>query len=319
VHPDIAELAAYLETTNKKKLRSLVPINTSGTKIPLYIICGAGGTVFKFREFVRLLDADQPVYGLQQFTDNNDFEKFPDTIEGIASQYIEEILLHDPVGPYALSGHCLGGTIAFEMANQLEAMGKKVSMLAMFDANVREQKESIHPSLNNLYRILPLTRKLFSSVLVKIKFEWFLLTKHPKQALLYKTSRVKPLFGMPETKPQDIEQDVFDRLTLKIEKAFRNYKMKKYSGDIFLFAALEHYFFVDTANKIIYKEMPVNYESKYAWKKYARSVISYEVKGEHSTIFNAANAGEFSRILQRHLDESHLIHKENAAAREKMA
>ena len=50
--------------------------------------------------------------------------------------------------------------------------------------------------------------------------------------------------------------------------------------------------------------MPVSYERKYGWKKYASSIKTYDVKGEHSTIFYAINAKEFSQILQRHLDES---------------
>ena len=65
---------------------------------------------------------------------------------------------------------------------------------------------------------------------------------------------------------------------------------------------MQRYFFVDTINKIIYKELPVNFEAKYVWRKYARSVKIYKVKGEHSTIFNAVNAVEFSLMLQQHLD-----------------
>ena len=183
VHPTTAELAAYLKTESKKKLRSLVPIKSSGNKPPLYIICGAGGTVFKFREFANLLDHEQPVYGLQQFADSEDVENFPDTIEGIAARYIEEILLENTEGPYALSGHCFGGIIALEMANQFEAMGKKVSLLAMFDTNIRERKEVIPASMNNFYHIPAIIKRTFSKILIRVKFQLFLLTKHPKQAL----------------------------------------------------------------------------------------------------------------------------------------
>jgi thioesterase domain-containing protein/acyl carrier protein len=303
IYPTVAELGTYLVNNSKKKLQSLIPIKTSGNKAPLYIVCGAGGTVFKFREFVQLLDPEQPIYGLQQAVSNNNIDEFPDTIEGIATRYIEEMVSENPAGPYALSGHCLGGTIAFEMANQLKEMGKEVSLLAMFDTDVRERRVRIPPSAKNFYHIPKTLRRLSATIPRKIKFEWFLLTKHPKQALLYKMTMVKPFFGTPEPKPENIEQDVFDKLTSKIEKASTSYKMKMYDGDIVLFAAMQHFFFVDTVNKIIYKEMPVNYESKYAWKKYARSVDFYEVKGEHSTIFDAVNATEFSQILQHYLDE----------------
>jgi thioesterase domain-containing protein len=39
-----------------------------------------------------------------------------------------------PEGPYFLGGFCSGGTIAFEMAQQLRAQGHEVAMLALLDA-----------------------------------------------------------------------------------------------------------------------------------------------------------------------------------------
>ena len=38
-----------------------------------------------------------------------------------------------PSGPYFLGGYCLGGTIAFEIARQIQAQGERVALLAMFD------------------------------------------------------------------------------------------------------------------------------------------------------------------------------------------
>ncbi|HEY8782705.1 MAG TPA: amino acid adenylation domain-containing protein [Mucilaginibacter sp.] len=303
-HPTIAELADYLKTNNRNKFKYLVPINTSGNKMPLYIICGSGGTVYKFREFVSLLDTDQPVYVLQQFADNYDTDDFPDTIEGVASRYIDEILLHNPAGPYALSGHCLGGNIALEMARQLEAMGKKVSMLAMFDVSAEEQKEVTHPSITNFYNIPAFTKKALNVILETMQFQLFLISGHPKQALQYKISKLKSFFDRHKPGPEEMEAYVFNELTLKLDKALNSYKMKSYEGEILVFIPTQTYFFVDEVNKIYYKELPADPEAGEAWKKYAGSVKIYNVKGEHSTIFEALNAKEFSSILQKHLNES---------------
>jgi thioesterase domain-containing protein len=38
-----------------------------------------------------------------------------------------------PSGPYLVGGYCLGGTIAYEVAQQLSAQGQEVSLLALFD------------------------------------------------------------------------------------------------------------------------------------------------------------------------------------------
>ena len=54
-------------------------------------------------------------------------------IEDIAAHYIASIMQQNPDGPYALAGYSFGGIIAFEMARQLQDMGKEVKMLAMFD------------------------------------------------------------------------------------------------------------------------------------------------------------------------------------------
>ena len=39
----------------------------------------------------------------------------------------------DNEGPYQLAGYSLGGNIAFEMARQLDVMGKKVSFVGLLE------------------------------------------------------------------------------------------------------------------------------------------------------------------------------------------
>jgi thioesterase domain-containing protein len=51
----------------------------------------------------------------------------------MAAAYLDELLAIQPEGPYLLGGYCLGGTIALEMAQQLYARHKKVSLLAMLE------------------------------------------------------------------------------------------------------------------------------------------------------------------------------------------
>jgi amino acid adenylation domain-containing protein len=299
LHPTIAKLYRRSQNQNIDLTQSLIPIKTTGNKTPLYIICGAGGTAFKFKEFVKLLDPEQPVYGLQQPLHISNPADFPDTIEGIADRYITEMLLDNPYGPYALAGHCLGGMIAIEMANQLQAKGKKVSMLAMFDADAKPLVDTVAEQQNN--NLSSLVKRSVSVISTKLKFEIFLLMKHPKQALMYKARKIGPLFTNTESKLANVDQDIFDRITLQIKTAADNYHIKPYNGEIVLFNATQQYYFIDRVNKIIYKELEVNFENKHAWKNYAQSVKIHEVKGEHSTIFDELNAREFSEILQHYL------------------
>src|SRR6185369_15570148 len=55
------------------------------------------------------------------------------TIEGMAEHYGREIRAVQPSGPYQLAGFCLGATIAFEIALQLERAGEEVTFLGSFD------------------------------------------------------------------------------------------------------------------------------------------------------------------------------------------
>jgi thioesterase domain-containing protein len=51
----------------------------------------------------------------------------------MAQAYIEEIRALRPRGPYLLAGYSGGGVVAFEMAQQLTALGEEVPLLVFFD------------------------------------------------------------------------------------------------------------------------------------------------------------------------------------------
>ncbi len=57
-----------------------------------------------------------------------------DSVEALAGACVDRLLAADPAGPYALCGISFGGVIAFEMARQLSARGRKVAHLIVLDA-----------------------------------------------------------------------------------------------------------------------------------------------------------------------------------------
>ena len=63
-------------------------------------------------------------------------------IEEMASDYLTALRAVQPEGPYLLGGWSLGGIVAFEMAQQLEAQGQKVALLALLDAWALAPEES---------------------------------------------------------------------------------------------------------------------------------------------------------------------------------
>jgi len=148
--PTIEELARVVEQDMaESSWSSLVPIQPNGSRPPFFCIHGAGGNVLIYRELSQSLGPDQPFYGLQaQGLDG----KLPplEKIEDMAARYVKEIRRLKAHGPYLIGGYCMGGTIAFEMAQQLRAEGEEVSLLALFDTT-DWSKIRIPTALDKLY------------------------------------------------------------------------------------------------------------------------------------------------------------------------
>jgi aspartate racemase len=73
------------------------------------------------------------VYGLHPKA-LDEGEEAIQTIGEMAAYYVREIRAIHPHGPYHLAGSCLGGVVAFEIAQQLVAAGEKVGVLLLIDA-----------------------------------------------------------------------------------------------------------------------------------------------------------------------------------------
>jgi thioesterase domain-containing protein len=112
---------------------SLVPIQPSGSRPPLFCVHPAGGDVLCFAALARHLGPDQPFYGFQS-RGLTGSEPPLTRIEDMASHYIEEMRRQQPQGPYRLGGWSLGGVVSFEMARQLREQGEEVALLVILDS-----------------------------------------------------------------------------------------------------------------------------------------------------------------------------------------
>src|SRR5712692_9160193 len=130
--PTIAQFAAMIEKEWSPNRSSLVAIKPNGSKPPFFCVHGLGGNVLEFSDLARHLDDDQPFYGLQsQGLDGT--QPLLSKVEDMAAHYIKEMRELQREGPYLIGGRSLGGTIAFEMAHQLQAAGQKIGLLALLD------------------------------------------------------------------------------------------------------------------------------------------------------------------------------------------
>jgi thioesterase domain-containing protein/acyl carrier protein len=133
--PTIAGLAALIDQrapVSAGAWSPLAPLQTHGDQPALFCIHPVGGSVFCYVELTRQLGANQPVYGLEARGLEVDQAPLP-TIAAMAAAYIAALRTVQPRGPYRLLGWSMGGTVAFEMAQQLRAQGESVALLALLD------------------------------------------------------------------------------------------------------------------------------------------------------------------------------------------
>lgn len=129
----IEELARILRQEGwSNRWSNLVPIKPDGSQAPFFFHGGAADAT-TWVKFAHLLPRDRPFYALQHpILDGKPFTQ--NSLEEMAANCLKEIRTIQPNGPYFIGGHCFGGVIAFEIAQQLCTQGEKVALLALVDA-----------------------------------------------------------------------------------------------------------------------------------------------------------------------------------------
>lgn len=213
--PTVEQLSALLRQEKwSSSWSSLVAIQAEGSRPPFFCVHGVGGNVVGFRDLARHLGPDQPFYALQpQGLDGK--RECLTNIPEMAERYIREIKRIQPEGPYRLGGYSFGGLVAYEMAQQLEAQGEEMALLALFDTYPGKM-ESRGSQLKNLFS-LPLKEQA-SFVLKKGSFVMMTLRKRLELRMLPPALR-------------NVRQ--------ACAKAAANYDVQPYSGRVTLFRVRE--------------------------------------------------------------------------------
>lgn len=111
----------------------LVPMREGSERPPFFCVHGAGGHVLILRDLAMAMPPDQPFYCIQSQGLDGYSAPFS-TIEEAAACYVEQIRKIQRHGPYFLGGFSSGGSVAYEMARTLQAMGETVSVVALLDS-----------------------------------------------------------------------------------------------------------------------------------------------------------------------------------------
>lgn len=197
----------------------------------MFCISAVGGNVLNYFNLVPYLGTNQPVYGLQSQGLDGISKPFQD-IETIAAHYIKEIRTLQHHGPYYLCGGSFGGTVAFEMAQQLKREGEDIAFLAMFDTmgpnytrksklRLKRYLDNISFRINEILALKPKGKILYIRDYVTDKllnrFYWI-------PCLMYRMLR-RPI-------PHHLRYFYIEKVNIK---ALRKYKPGKLSGKFTLF------------------------------------------------------------------------------------
>lgn len=238
----IAEFANILSQTEwLPSWSSLVPIQTEGNQTPLFLIHAIGGNLLDYEKLIHHLDRDRPIYGLQSIGLDGKQEPLA-SIPAMASHYIKEIRTIQPHGPYFLFGYSFGGIVAFEMAQQLDAQGKKIGWLGICDKEAPHQFAKIadNKSLGEFVQIHARNLGKISSIKEKFQYLWDRIS-YRFTILDYKKYLLKE-FSKAEVSTPDFLLKLLD---INIQTEI-NYQLQVYPGSLALFRcqhqSVEHYF-----------------------------------------------------------------------------
>jgi len=248
----------------------VVEIQSRGNRPRFYCVHPAGGGVFCYTQLSYHLGADQPFYGLQSHGLESD-QPLSDHLETIAARYVQAIRRIQPAGPYYLGGWSSGGTVAFEMAQQLQAQGDTVALLCLFDTD--RQAKPAHDTLSVL-------SFCFGNVLEDCREEFKKLS----------TTREQLEFICSKLPERDVSVSRLERL-LDIYRcnvaAAQNYAACHYNGTLSLFRAAEDR----------------DEDGTLGWSNVASRVEVIEVAGNHETMMQEPHVPSLAEQLARMIGE----------------
>jgi len=111
----------------------LVTLQSEGELTPVFCIHGVGGNIHTFSTLAQRLGNNRPFYAIQS---SGLIEKaeIQNSIADMMASYIDQIEAIYPEGPLILSGHSMGGIIAFEIASHFQQQGRDVEQLVLMDS-----------------------------------------------------------------------------------------------------------------------------------------------------------------------------------------
>jgi oxalate---CoA ligase len=288
--PTIEQLAKLLfQKEPPSPWSSLVTLQPDGSKRPFFWVHGDYSNAFLHR----YLGPDQPLYGLMHQSEDGKLALYT-KVETIAAHYLEEIRTVQLVGPYFLGGYSFGGTVAFEMAQQLKREGEKVAFLVLLDSQFPSDdrpsssdvsteiilfRDKVHRSLHNLALLGPQDKLAY--VLVRVKGTI-------KDKIKERTERINKILKKAVCK-----------ICLVMDRPIPFSLRSAYILDIYYQARRNYVPQLYPGRAIYFKSEKRSSDHRLNWDRLiAGGLEVYEVPGDHMEIIKKENAEVWAKRLK---------------------
>ena len=215
--PTFKDLVALLQADSYTASWSpLVKLQAGDSRPPLFLVHAEGGNVLEYRDFVKHLGSQQTVYGLQApGLEGKEITRL--SIAQTAARYVNEIKKVAPHGPYLIGGYCLGGLIAFEMAQLLTRSSEEVALLALISVYTPEHLKRSVPDQTVFHR-------LFFRLLERIELEAANLSVQPfRGKISYLRKKMRRMGSIGLVRTEKIYAGLLSQLGRKYSNPSRQY------------------------------------------------------------------------------------------------
>ncbi|WP_264319340.1 type I polyketide synthase [Rhizobium terrae] len=235
---------------------------------PLFICAGMFGNILNLRHLAMSMGADRPVYGLQArglFGDREPHLSFED----MAADYIAEMRMVQPHGPYLLGGYSGGGITAYEIARQLKETGEEVSHVVMLDTPLPRQ-----PQLAFRDRLLIKLQDIR-----RHKASYF--AKYFRDRKRHEASNRARQEAGHESGTTD--QFNNEKIEFAFRHAAREYQVKPYAGPVTLFRPKPAAFYRLSGGRSLKENRDILLADN-GWREHVAQLNISEVPGDHDSM-----------------------------------
>jgi thioesterase domain-containing protein/acyl carrier protein len=287
--PTVEALARSLRHASTAEWSSMVPLQTGGTRPPLFFIHTTPGDILGYGNLIYHMDRGQPCYGFQSLGFHR-AELSHTRIEEMAAYYLGLMRGFQKEGPYYLAGWCYGGIVAFEMARQLSAIGQKTGFLGLLETVAPAPPFAVYQyyrhRLGCLLRMKP--GDWWAYLLEKIRYRRESKVANRMRFRRLETTEAEGVRGCEEhnRKLANLEHVYNTNM-----RALDSYRPQPYRGRVTLFNAEE-------------KDPAMLRDPLYAWPGLAEEIEVHTVPGKHDTMLMEPNVSALARKLEESLRQA---------------